>query len=298
MLVSRLIRMPRALNLGALSILVIDDQPFFRVLLTEVLRSLGVGNVAIAVDGEDGFDAFQDIRPDVVITDWMMPKLDGIDLTRRIRNLSDEAQQKVPVILVTAKSERSQIDLARSSGIDEFILKPISAKAICDRLREVIERPRPFVTFESYTGPCRRRRDEPNYSGPFRRFTDPFEIEGSDDEVLAEGLRSVFLAASSRVEELTKGLVKSNVNIRPIHMAVSEMEEIAEDMGDKHLERLCELLLSCVSLMNTSGKSAPGLIQTHINAMAVLLRTPVSQTKTRDDVVTGLERMLKRPQAA
>jgi two-component system, chemotaxis family, chemotaxis protein CheY len=296
--VSRLIRTPRALDLGALSILVIDDQPFFRVLLTEVLRSLGVGNVAVAVDGEDGFTAFQDMRPDVVVTDWMMPKLDGIDLTRRIRSLSDEAQQKVPIILVTAKSERSQIDLARSSGIDEFILKPISAKSICDRLREVIEKPRPFVTFETYTGPCRRRRDEPKFSGPFRRYDDPFEIDGSDDEILAEGLRSVFMAASSRVNDLTKGLLKSNANIRPIHMAVSEMEEIAEDMGDKHLERLCELLLSCVGLMNSSGKSAPGLIQTHINAMDVLLRTPMAQIKTRDEIVSGLERMLKRPKAA
>jgi two-component system, chemotaxis family, chemotaxis protein CheY len=296
--VSPFTRTPRPLDLGALSILVIDDQPFFRVLLTEVLRSLGVGHVAVAVDGEDGFDAFRNMRPDVVVTDWMMPKLDGIALTRRIRSLSDEAQQRVPIILVTAKSERSQIDLARSSGIDEFILKPISAKSICDRLREVIEKPRPFVTFATYSGPCRRRRDEPNFSGPFRRFDDPFEIEGSDQEILAEGLRSVFMAASSRVVELTKGLVKSNANIRPIHIAVSELEEVAEDMADNHLQRVCELLLNCIILMNNTGKSAPGLIQTHMNAMEVLYRTPKSQTKTRDEIVSGLERMMTRPQAA
>lgn len=295
---SRLIRTPRPLNLSALSILVIDDQPFFRVLLTEVLRSLGVGNVAIAVDGEDGFEAFEDIRPDVVITDWMMPKLDGIGLTRRIRGLSDETQQQVPVILVTAKNERSQIDFARGSGIDEFILKPISAKGICDRLREVVEKPRPFVTFANYTGPCRRRRVEPRFSGPFRRFDDPFEIEGSAEEILAEGLRSVFEAACTRVNNLTKGLVKSNANIRPIHMAVSEMEEISIDMRDSHLERVCELLMSCLVLMNNSGKAAPGLIQTHMNALEVLLRTPKTQSKTRDDIVFGLERMMKRAQAA
>jgi two-component system, chemotaxis family, chemotaxis protein CheY len=296
--VSHLIRTSRALDLSALSILVIDDQPFFRVLLTEVLRSLGVGSVVVAVDGEDGFAALEDMRPDVIVTDWMMPKLDGIDLTKRIRGLSDEVLQKLPIILVTAKSERSQIEYARSCGIDEFILKPISAKAICDRLREVIERPRPFVTFETYTGPCRRRRADPQFTGPYRRFDDPFEIDGNDEDILAEGLRSVFMVASARVSELNKGLVKSSANIRPIHMAVSEMHEIAEDMCDSHLDRVCELLLGFVVLMNKSGRTAPGLIQTHLNAMDVLLRTPASQRKTRDDVVAGLERMMKRSEAA
>jgi CheY-like chemotaxis protein len=296
--VSSAVRTPRPLDLSALSVLVIDDQPFFRVLVTEVLRSLGVTKIALAVDGEDGFAAFNDIRPDVVITDWMMPKLDGIDLTRRIRALNDDDRQQVPIILVTAKSERSQIDFARSAGIDEFILKPISAKSICDRIREVIEKPRPFITLLTYAGPCRRRRVEPAFAGPYRRFDDPFEIGGDDDEILSEGLCSVFVAASNRVANLVKGLVKSNANIRPIHLAVCEMQEIAEDMSDPHLVRVCELLLSCVSLMNKTGKSAPGLIQTYLNAMEVLQRSPVSQTKTRDDIVSGLEAMMKRSVAA
>jgi CheY-like chemotaxis protein len=291
-------RTPRPLDLGSMSVLVVDDQPFFRVLLTEVLRSLGVGNIAVAVDGEDGFSAFIDMRPDVVITDWMMPKLDGIDMTRRIRGLADSALQTLPIILVTAKNERSQIDFARGSGIDEFILKPISAKSICDRLREVVEKPRPFVTFEGYNGPCRRRRVEAQFAGPYRRFDDPFEIEGTEDEILAEGLRAVFTAGCARVGELTKSLLKSNAGLRTVHIAVGELQEVAEDMADTHLERVCELLLGYIVLMNKSGKSAPGLIQTHLNAMDVLLRTPQFQSNTRDEIVNGLECMMKRPQAA
>ena len=81
---SRLIRIPRPLDLATLSVLVIDDQPFFRVLLTEVLRSLGIVNVAVAIDGEDGFAAFEEMRPDVVVTDWMMPKLDGLDFCEQM----------------------------------------------------------------------------------------------------------------------------------------------------------------------------------------------------------------------
>ena len=291
-------REPRPLNLSALSILVIDDQPFFRVLLTEVLRTLGVGTVTVATDGEDGYAAFHDIRPDIVVTDWMMPKLNGIELTRRIRGLSDEALQKVPVILVTAKSERSQIESARSAGIDEFILKPISAKGICDCLREVVEKPRAFVTFDAYTGPCRRRRVDPNFSGPYRRFNDPIEINDSDEVLLKQGLRSVFAAALARVSELNKGLQQSNANIRPIHEAVLEMQAIAEDISDTHLARVCQFLSGYVVAMYRSSKMSPDLIQTHLKALDLIVRTPLSQIKSRDEIVAGLERMMKRPDAA
>ncbi len=278
--------------------LVIDDQPFFRVLLAEVLRGLGISAVSVAVDGEDGFAAFEEIRPDVVLTDWMMPKLDGIDLTRRIRALSDPTLQQIPIILVTSKDERRQIDFARNSGIDEFLLKPISAKSISDRLHEVFERPRPFVTFETYTGPCRRKRSADNFAGPYRRFDDPIEIDGSDEEILADGLHSVFSAAATHAFALVKGLTKSNANIRPIHFVVSELRDIASDMSDVHLERVCELLLGYIVLMNKSGKAVPNLITTHLNAMQVLLRTPTFQRSTRDDIVAGLERIMRRPKAA
>ena len=151
------IRVPRRLDLSALSILVADDQPFFRVLLTEVLRNLTVRELSVASDGAEAFEAYQMIRPDVVITDWVMPEMDGLELTRKIRQMPDERMRAVPVILVTANNRKIQIEEARGAGVDEFILKPVSIKSVGDRLREVIERPRPFVDSATYKGPCRRR---------------------------------------------------------------------------------------------------------------------------------------------
>ncbi len=291
-------RTPRPLNLASLSVLIIDDQPFFRVMLSEVLRSFGVQKIAVAADGEDGFSTFLDVQPDIVITDWMMPKLDGIGLTKKIRSHREESLRIVPIILVTANNQRSQIDFARSTGIDEFILKPISAKSVCDRIREVVEKPRPFVTFPTYNGPCRRRREDPAFKGPYRRNDDPLEIEGSEEEMLADGLRSVLEAASARVHDLIKGLAKSNANIRPIHMAVSEMQAIAEDIGDQHLERVFDMLLDCIVAMNNSGRAAPAVIQTHLHAVDMLLRTPTFQSDLRQNIVNGLARMGKSAVAA
>jgi two-component system, chemotaxis family, chemotaxis protein CheY len=290
-------RTPKTLDLATLSVLVIDDQPFFRTLLVEVLRSIGVTSVTVADDGLAGLKAFEDKRPDVVITDWMMPNLDGVALTKKIRAHPIEARKQTPIILVTATNQRSKIEFARSCGIDEFILKPISAKSIVERLREVIERPRPFVNLRTYSGPCRRRRAEPNFLGPYRRFDDPIEIEDGGDKV-EEGLLSVARAAVAHVAKLTDGLSKGVSNVRPIHMAVSEIQGVAEDLSDGPLEQACDLMLSYLVVMNTTRKVIPGIVQAHIKAIEALLDTPKSQSAQRDEVVLGLQRLMRRSIAA
>jgi two-component system, chemotaxis family, chemotaxis protein CheY len=290
-------RTPKTLDLATLSVLVIDDQPFFRTLLVEVLRSIGVTSVTVADDGLAGLKAFEDKRPDVVITDWMMPNLDGVALTKKIRAHPIEARKQTPIILVTATNQRSKIEFARSCGIDEFILKPISAKSIVERLREVIERPRPFVNLRTYSGPCRRRRAEPNFLGPYRRFDDPIEIEDGGDKV-EEGLLSVARAAVAHVAKLTDGLSKGVSNVRPIHMAVSEIQGVAEDLSDGPLEQACDLMLSYLVVMNTTRKVIPGIVQAHVKAIEALLDTPKSQSAQRDEVVLGLQRLMRRSIAA
>jgi two-component system, chemotaxis family, chemotaxis protein CheY len=295
--VSVLTRQSRTFDISALSVLVIDDQQFFRTLLVEVLRSLGVTRISVAVDGLAGLAAFEEHRPDVVITDWMMPNMDGVALTKKIRSHPIEARKQVPIILVTSNSQRSKIEFARTCGIDEFILKPISAKSIVDRMREVIERPRPFLTLQTYSGPCRRRREEPGFLGPYRRFDDPIEIEDGSD-ALDQGMTSVMLATLAHVEKLAAALGKGAANVRPVHMAAIEMQGLAEDMGDTHLEQACELLLSCIVVMNTTRKVIPAIIQAHLDAVEQLLKLAVSKTAERDEIVLGLKRMVRRPNAA
>lgn len=290
-------RPSRALDLPTLSVLAIDDQPFFRTLLVEVLRSIGITDIALAEDGLAGLKLFEERRPDIVITDWMMPKLDGVALTKKIRTHPIETRRQTPIVLVTATNQRSKIEFARSCGIDEFILKPISAKSVVDRLREVIERPRPFVNLRTYAGPCRRRRADPGFLGPYRRFDDPIEIE-DDGGKLEQGLLSVVRQAVGHIEKLADGLSRGMGNIKPIHMAVMEVQGIAEDVADPQLEQVCDLLLSYMVVMNTTRKVVPGIIQAHLKAIEALLDIPQAQTAQRDDIVEGLQRLMRRPNAA
>ena len=286
-------RTPQRLDLSLLSILVVDDQPFFRVLLTEILRNLGVRSVSVAVDGEDGLDAFDSVRPDILITDWMMPNIDGIELTRRVRASEDNVLKVTPIILVTANNRKSQIEFARNSGVDEFILKPVSVKSVCDRLREVIERPRNFIDDPGYPGPCRRRRAEPTFKGPYRRFDDPLEV--TTEEEMVESMRSIMNLAVARIGLHVNALQDGRTDIMPLLLrAVGEVHSIADEIQDFHVSRVAQLLRSYLTRASGPETVRPDVIQTHLNAIDVLFKTPNLQTRMRDQVVSGLEEVIAK----
>lgn len=149
-------------------LLVEDNRPMLN-LVKSLLESFGVGTVVTALDGEEAFNKFCSINPDIVITDWMMAPCDGITLARKIRNDPKSPNQFVPVILMTGFSEKHRVIDARDTGITEFIVKPFNARDLYKRLYQIIEKPRKFVRCEAFFGPDRRRKTSEEYSGPFRR---------------------------------------------------------------------------------------------------------------------------------
>lgn len=286
-------RPSRRLDCGALSVLIVDDQPFFRVLLGEVLRNMGVRDITTAGDGEEALEALSEFTPDVILTDWMMPVMDGLELSKRIRHLRDRHTRMVPIILVTANNRKSQIETARGCGVDNFILKPISVKSVAERLREVIERPRPFVDTEAYVGPCRRRRKVKDYIGPMRRVDDPMELDTPVE--VNEALRSMMELAASRISQLVRSLRKGDVTaLKPIRLAAQEVRGLAEDLGDVHVARTCLGLARYIDSMPSPEAVRVDVLQTHLDAMEVLLKTPLSETRIREQVVRGLEMVVAK----
>ncbi|MDP6804251.1 MAG: response regulator [Rhodospirillales bacterium] len=94
-------------------------------------------------------------NPDIIITNWEMPKLDGIKLIRMIRDPKESPNPYVPIIMVSAYSEVNRVIQARDAGVSEFLAKPISAQLLYERIATTIEHPRPFVKSESFFGPDR-----------------------------------------------------------------------------------------------------------------------------------------------
>lgn len=152
-----------------LRLLVVDDNAHMRRIVRTLLHGYGAREVYEAEDGAAGLDLFTSLLPDIVITDWAMPILDGIELTEMIRRPESAANPYVPIIMLTAHSERSQVIKARDAGVTEFLCKPISAKALHQRILNCVLNPRPFVKTKDYFGPDRRRAPGGAYEGPDRR---------------------------------------------------------------------------------------------------------------------------------
>ena len=155
-----------------LKILLVDDNHHMRVLLMEVLRAIGVRDVYEAADGTEAMAFLRDVAVDIVMTDLSMQPLDGIDLTRLIRNSPESANPMIPIIMITGHTTQKRVSQARDAGVTEFLAKPVTARGVIRRITEVVNNPRPFIRTEESFGPDRRRRRDPNWPGPHRRAED------------------------------------------------------------------------------------------------------------------------------
>jgi CheY-like chemotaxis protein len=164
------------IDFNRLRFLVVDDNPFMRRIIRTLLHGLGTRDVFEADDGATGLDAFTHNGPDVVLLDWAMPVFNGLELTKMIRETDGPANPYVPIIMITGHGERDRVMLARDAGINEFLAKPISAKALYQRIASVVAHPRPFIKTQTYFGPDRRRNTNPNYAGPERRRNAPAQV--------------------------------------------------------------------------------------------------------------------------
>jgi CheY-like chemotaxis protein len=101
--------------------LVIDDSAHMRRIVRTLLYSFGTRDVLEAGDGASGLEAFIHLSADIVITDWAMPIIDGLELTQIIRQPGTVGNPYVPIIMVTADAERRHVISARDAGANEFL---------------------------------------------------------------------------------------------------------------------------------------------------------------------------------
>lgn len=144
--------------LKSVRVLIVDDQDFIRSLLRHIMGVLGCKNITDAVDGETAWELIRTNPPDLLLVDWEMQPLDGLELVKMVRNDGASPDPFMPIIMITAHTERPRIVTARDAGVNEFVMKPVSAKTLFSRLNAVIEHPRRFVRTEQYFGPDRRRK--------------------------------------------------------------------------------------------------------------------------------------------
>jgi two-component system phosphate regulon response regulator PhoB len=121
-------------------ILVMEDEDALATLLQYNLEKEGY-DVVVAADGEEGLVQIDERQPDLVLLDWMLPKVSGIEVCRRIRGRPET--RNLPIIMLTARGEESDRVRGLDTGADDYLTKPFSMTELIARIRAVLRRIRP-----------------------------------------------------------------------------------------------------------------------------------------------------------
>ncbi len=118
------------------TILIVDDFRTMRTILKKRLQEIGFHNFLEAADGLEGLEQIRMNHVDLIISDWAMPKMDGLSLFQFLQ--SQKALQHIPFVMVTAEGEKDNEILARGAGITHFIVKPFQASTLKEHLDEIL----------------------------------------------------------------------------------------------------------------------------------------------------------------
>ena len=121
----------------AIKILAVDDEEDYRIILKDVLGGAGY-DVRVALDGEDALSILKQYAPEIILVDWMMPRMDGQSFVQALRR--DARHKDVPIVMLTVKQTADDELDALHFGVDDFIIKPFAAEDLLARIRAVVRR--------------------------------------------------------------------------------------------------------------------------------------------------------------
>ena len=121
-----------------MKVLVVDDFATMRRIVKNLLKDLGFKNIVEADDGKTALPILQEDKIDLLVTDWNMPGMTGIDLLKEVR--ADPKLVNLPVLMVTAEAKREQIILAAQAGVNGYVIKPFTAATLKEKIDKIFER--------------------------------------------------------------------------------------------------------------------------------------------------------------
>ncbi|MBA44795.1 MAG: two-component system response regulator [Magnetococcales bacterium] len=117
-------------------ILVVDDFLTMRRIIINLLRQLGFNNVVEAADGKQALDKVHEEEIDLIVSDWNMPNMTGIEFLKHVR--ADEKTKAIPFIMVTAEGKKENVIAAVHAGVSNYIVKPFNAATLKEKMSKVI----------------------------------------------------------------------------------------------------------------------------------------------------------------
>lgn len=113
--------------------LLVDDSSTMRKIQRRTLEKLGYSEISEAQDGKEALDALAQEVPDLLITDWNMPNMNGLELVKEVR----QTNKTLPIIMVTTEAEKSKVVEAIQAGINDYLIKPFTPEALSGKIRKI-----------------------------------------------------------------------------------------------------------------------------------------------------------------
>jgi CheY-like chemotaxis protein len=276
-------------------VIIADATPSVLRLLSEVLRGAGVERIHFARNGRDLLNFVTEFSPDIVITTSRLPEFSGLEFTRLIRGGYKNVPRDLPVIVMTNSATKAFLEAARTSGVDEILVRPFTGEAVIERMLAVLKHKRDFVDSVEYIGPCRRRRARDEYNGPMRRFMDPTDDMPGAPLWESEGHRQAVRKCVQRISEHVSGLTPGDrKKLREIYNAVKETHSMADESRDEALAAATRSLGRYIMAVGAGGILDEETVRTHIDAMHTLSVLTSAEYDERQKLVEGLSRIVDK----
>lgn len=280
-------------DLKKMKVLIVDPNAFMRGVVANSLRRLMVTNIMAAASAVEAFTVGRAFKPDVVFVDWDAGRMSGLEFTREVRRNTTGVSRETPIILLAGVIDHDQLMSARQAGINEFLLKPVSAQGVLSRIEEVVLRPRKFIDSRNYVGPCRRRKDDPNYAGPWRRLTDepPQKATSEMAKENAFKLRAI-------IESLTQYADRTNddrsAGIRGMYRMLQQNADEVARLGDEVIVKVWSTALRYIEGVGMTDTYDIEVVKYHFQTIAIILDMPEEAFLHRASVSNELERLVNK----
>lgn len=123
-------------TLSKLNVLVVDDMEAIRSMVKACLRNMGIENVSTAINGEYAWKGLQTRKIDLIVSDWDMPKLTGVEFLKLVRNSNEH--KHIPFLMLTATSDKSRVVNAIHAGTSDYLTKPFQPKELEYRVIKLV----------------------------------------------------------------------------------------------------------------------------------------------------------------
>ncbi len=121
----------------SIKVLIVDDFATMRRILKNILKQLGFKNLVEADDGTTAWEALEGQKIDLIISDWNMPKMTGLELLKKVR--ASDGYNTTPFLMVTAEAQKQNVIEAVQAGVSNYVVKPFTAEAISDKLEKILK---------------------------------------------------------------------------------------------------------------------------------------------------------------